>query len=76
MTCMPIPCEASTGAGSPPALEWPGAMAREVRNRQAAVRYLQVAAETDAAGVRERLRRRAAQLISIARDDRRPRLDS
>jgi hypothetical protein len=69
VNCIPRRYEANDG-GSLPETESQRALAHQVRNRQAAALYLQAATMTDTAVARERLRRRAARLISPDLGDR------
>jgi hypothetical protein len=59
----------SLGTAAAPGKPWPdrGPQGVRARDRQAAVRYLQVAARSDDAVARAILQRRAAQLILPAR---------
>jgi hypothetical protein len=73
VNCRPRRCEAETDEQALPR-ELHRALVHQVRNRQEAALYLQAATMTDSAVARERLRRRAAQLISPDPRDRGRRL--
>lgn len=70
MNCRPTRYEADTDERALPERESQCALAHNVRNRQAAALYLEAATRTDNAVARERLRRRAARLISPDLGDR------
>ncbi len=69
MNCRPTRYEADTDEGPLPERESQCALAHNVRNRQAAALYLGAATKTESIVARERLRRRAAWLISPDRGD-------